>query len=330
MKFHTIIAVGLAALAGFSYAQQPAKPKGLVAVVQVSEKSKPGKLVVKGASGKDTFVYYDAGSEQDVQRNAAKMKLFFLLTPADLVEAEQSLGASDLEEAARQLAAVKEAYKGYLGLDRNPAERAAVLEIDCAVRRLAFAELKTLVGSFPHPEWLGAEDKGKLMAANILVKAVGGAALADVENEVKQLMDSGVGKTLNGSSYGWLQYAIAYATAAAITPEDLAGTIPADKEAAAHKAIDAYCRAAVSSHGRDMELPIDAMVRAQALLWAMPGVKEYAAKGASMDAGKWGEAPANFRDAVALAYMLKNIYGAGGEAIDAAAKLFFNTQAGKE
>ena len=79
-----------------------------------------------------------------------------------------------------------------------------------------------------------------------------------------------------------------------------------------------------------MELPIDAMVRAQALLWAMPGVKEYAAKGASMDAGKWGEAPANFRDAVALAYMLKNIYGAGGETIDAAAKLFFNTQAGKE
>lgn len=330
MKLRNILAVGLAALAGMSYAQEPAKQQGLVAVVQVSDKSKPSKLMVKGASGKDTFVYYDRGSEADVQRSAAKMKVFFLLTPADMVAAEQALNAGDLEDARAKLGAVKAKYKGFLGLDRNPAERAAVLEIDCAVRRLDFADLKSLLGSFPHPDWLSAEDKGKYMAAQILAKACTGTPLAEIEASAKELLDSGVGKTLNGDCYGWVRYALAYATAAAIPAEELAGTISEGNLAAANKAIDLYCQAGASSHGRDMELPVDAMSRAQALLWAMPGVKEYAAKGKDMDSRKWNDAPYNFRDAVALAYILKNVFGATGETIEAAAPLYFNTQAGKE
>lgn len=330
MKLRNILAVGLAALAGMSYAQEPAKQQGLVAVVQVSDKSKPSKLMVKGASGKDTFVYYDRGSEADVQRNAAKMKVFFLLTPEDMVAAEQALNAGDLEDARAKLGAVKAKYKGFLGLDRNPAERAAVLEIDCAVRQLDFAGLKSLLGSFPHPDWLSAEDKGKYMAAQILAKACTGTPLAEIEASAKELLDSGVGKTLNGDCYGWVRYALAYATAAAIPAEEIAGTISEGNLAAANKAIDLYCQAGASSHGRDMELPVDAMSRAQALLWAMPGVKEYAAKGKDMDSRKWNDAPYNFRDAVALAYILKNVFGATGETIEAAAPLYFNTQAGKE
>ncbi len=330
MKLRNILAVGLAALAGMSYAQEPAKQQGLVAVVQVSDKSKPTKLMVKGASGKDTFVYYDRGSEADVQRSAAKMKVFFLLTPEDMVAAEHALNAGDLEDARAKLGAVKAKYKGFLGLDRNPAERAAVLEIDCAVRQLDFAGLKSLLGAFPHPDWLSAEDKGKYMAAQILAKACTGTPLAEIEASAKELLDSGVGKTLNGDCYGWVRYALAYATAAAIPAEELAGTISEGNLAAANKAIDLYCQAGASSHGRDMELPVDAMSRAQALLWAMPGVKEYAAKGKDMDSRKWNDAPYNFRDAVALAYILKNVFGATGETIEAAAPLYFNTQAGKE
>ena len=330
MKLHNILAVGLAAVAGMSYAQEPAKEQGLVAVVQVSDKSKPAKLMVKGASGKDTFVYYDRGSEADVQRNASKMKVFFLQTPADLVAAEQALNAGDLADARAKLGAVKAKYKGFLGLDRNPAERATVLEIDCAVRQLDFAGLKTQLNTFPHPDWLGAEDRAKFIAAQLLAKACTGAPLAEVEASAKELLDSAVGKTLNGDCYGWVRYALAYATAAAIPAEELAGTISEGNLAAANAAIDLYCQAGASSHGRAMELPVDAMSRAQALLWAMPGVKDYAAKGKDMTAGKWNDAPYNFRDAVALAYILKNVFGASSETIDAAAPLYFNTQAGKE
>ncbi len=330
MKLRHLIVVGLAALAGFAGAQQPAKQQGLVAVVQVSDKSKPTKLLVKSAAGKDTFVYFDRGTEQDVQRKTSGLKLFFLQTPADLAEAERALTSRDFASARTQLAAVKSKYQSYLGLDRNPAERAAVLELECAVRQLDLAALKTLVSSFPHADWLSAEDKGKYMAASILAKAGAGAGAPEVEEEVKKLMGSAIGKTLNGDCYGWVQYAIGYSTAAAITAEELSGTVAEANLAAANKAIDAYCQAGISSHGGDMELPIDAMTRAQALLWAMPGVKEYAARGAAMDAAKWNGAPGNFRDAVALAYLLKNVFGTGGETIDAAAKFFFNTQAGKE
>lgn len=330
MKLRNIFVVGLAALAGLSQAQEPAKQEGLVAVVQVSDKSKPGKLKVKSASGKDKFVYYDAGSEQDVQRDASKMKLFFLLTPEDMVEAERALSAGDLSEAATKLAAVKEKYKGYLGLNRNPAERAALLEIECAVRRLDFNGLKVMAGGFPHAEWLSDMDKRKVMSARILAKGCTGAPLAEVEADIQALLsDAKTAPMVNGDCYGWLMFAKAHATAAAITADELAGTISEGNLATANAAIDLYCQAGASSHGRAMELPVEAMTRAQALLWAMPGVKDYAAKGA-MDAGKWGSAPANFRDAVALAYMLKNIFGASNETIETAAKLYFNTQAGKE
>lgn len=330
MKLRNIIVVGLAALAGFAGAQQPAAQQGLVAIVQVSEKSKPTKVLVKGAAGKDTFKYFDRSREEDVQRKTTGLKLFFLQTPVDMAEAERAFTARDLSAARTQLAAVKKKYNGYLGLDRNPAERAAVLELECAAAQLDFAGLKSLVSSFPHADWLSAEDKGKYMAASILAKSGTGAAVADVDAEVQKLMGSGVGKTLNGICYGWLKYAQAYATAAAIPAAEIDGSISEGNAATAHKAIDLYCQAASSSHGAAMELPVDAMKRAQALLWAMPGVKEYAAKAIPMDKKKWDGAPANFRDAVALAYIVKNIYGTTTPAIDAAAKLFFNTQAGKE
>lgn len=329
MKLHNIIAVGLAALAGFSYAQEPAKQQSLVAMV-ADNKGKAGKVQVKGASGKDTYVYYDKSREQDMQRKTSSLGLFFLQSPPDLVEAERSYNSRDLAAARTQLAAVKEKYKGYLGLDRNPAERAAVLEVECAVSQLDFAGLKTLVNSFPHKDWLGADDKIKLYAAEVLAKAGTGASAADVEADAKKILDSEGGKSLNGDCYGWLKYAVAYATAAAIPAAEIEATISEANVAAANKAIDAYCQAGVSSHGGTMELPIDAMTRAQALLWAMPGVKDCAAKAVPMTKDKWNAAPANFRDAVALAYMLKNVWGTSNPTIDAAAKLFFNTQATQE
>lgn len=329
MKLRNIIVVGLAALAGFAGAQQPAKQQGVVAIVQVSEKARPAKVLVKGAAGKDTFIYFDRTREEDVQRKTTGLKLFFLQTPADMAEAERSLTARDLTAARTQLAAVKAKYKNYLGLDRNPCERAALLELECAASQLDFNGLKTLYATFPHADWLSPEDKGTYLAAGILAKGTTGGTLADVESEVQKVMGSGVGKTISGSRYGWMKYAIGYATAASIPAAEIEGTISEANVAAANKAIDAYCQAGTASHGSEMELPIDAMTRAQALLWAMPGVKDYASKAGQMDRGKWDAAPANFRDAVALAYMLKNVFGATNATIDAAAKLYVNPQEGK-
>ena len=330
MKLHNMIVAALVALTGFAYAQQPAKTQGLVAVVQANEKAKPVKRMITRADGKDTYVFFDNSDETEKKGNAAKARLFFLQTPVDLAEAERSLNARDFAAARTQLGAVKTKYASFVGLDRNPSTRAAMLELECAVRQLDFAALKTLVGSFQHADWLSLEDRGKYMAAGILAKACTGAAADAVVADVDKLLAANAGKTLNGSCYGWLQYAIAYSTAAAIPAAEISGTISEANVAAAHSAIDAYCRAGVSSHGSAMELPADAMSRAQALLWAMPGVKEYAAKASPMDANKWNAAPANFRDAVALAYMLKNVFDTSNATVDEAAKYFFNTRAGKE
>ena len=107
------------------------------------------------------------------------------------------------------------------------------------------------------------------------------------------------------------------------------------------KAIDAYCIAGISSHGSQLELPVDALIRAQKLLWAMPEVQAEIKPMSKLMRDKPAQYPKdyvksqqNFQDAVGLAYMLIHVYGVKADAekypsIVEAAGLFVNTQKGK-
>ena len=77
-----------------------------------------------------------------------------------------------------------------------------------------------------------------------------------------------------------------------------------------------------------MEIPVDAMHRAFSILWAMPGVKEYMPKAKKMDKKTWDAAPCNFRDAVAMAFLLRNVYAPKlkDEAISTAVGFYYNDQ----
>jgi hypothetical protein len=89
----------------------------------------------------------------------------------------------------------------------------------------------------------------------------------------------------------------------------------------------------MSMHGSHKAVPADALSRALALLWAMPGVKEYAAKVTPpMDKTKWNPAPADFRDAAAMARYIKTMYpaanGAADPLVDKVDAYYFNAKAG--
>ncbi len=329
MKLFHVMTLGLAAAAGMAYAQQAAAPAQIKAYVQF-DKGKPTILAPKNANGKNLFVY--VAQDQEMQGNAAKCKLFFIQTPADLVAATKTLKDREFSAARKQLAAVKAKYAPWQGLPGDPSTQAALMELDAATRQMDWEGLKGLVASFPHPEWLDGLDQVRLEVARVLAGISDDPAAAPALQTAAETVLKNREKVLNSREYGALKYAVGCAQAAQIPAEELKGTISAGNVAKANLAIDTFCQAAMSSHGSDMEIPVAAMRRAQALLWAMPGVKSYANNSAKMDRKKWNDAPADFRDAVALAYLIKNVYDPDStdKSLDRAASLFFNTKGGKD
>ncbi len=335
MKSLNMLALGLAALAAapmVSQAQEAPKTK-LQGYIMLA-KGGAARLPVVKATGKDKFIFIH--KDQQMQMDVAKCNMFRLLTPADMGSALNSYRSGDLAEARKQLAAVKTKYAEYIGLPGNPSTEAALLELDCALRQLDWAGAKALLGSFPHPEYLGEAAKADLEVAKVLAAITDTPGGLDAQKEaVAAILKSEANKKIGLDGYGRLRYALARAYEAQVPAEQLAGTVTAEQAADLSKAVDNYCQAAISTHGATMEIPLDAMQRALRILWAMPGVKDFAAGGA-MDAQRWKAAPQDFKDAVALAYLLQNVYTADKAAtltqkalIDEAAKYYYNAEKDK-
>ncbi len=328
MKSLNMLALGLAAIAAVptaAYAQDAAPKTKLQAYVMIGKK--PMRVPVAQATGKGKFVFLQ--EDQQMQMDVDKCAMFLLVTPADLADAVNDYRANDLAVARKKFADIKGKYAEYIGLPGNPATEAALLELDCALRMLDWAAAKSLVSSFPHADYLSEEDRVKLSVAKIL-----GDIPGDLEAQtaaIKALLESPAGKKLGMEPYGWLRYALARACEAKV-PGD---AVTAAQAPALLKAVDNYCQAALSSHGTHMEIPLDAMQRAMRILWAMPGVKEYAAGGA-MDAARWNNAPVNFKDAVVLAQLLKTVYTQDSGAkleqkalVDELSKYYYNAEKDK-
>ncbi len=334
MKSLNMLALGLAALAAAPMAAQAQEaPKAkLQAYVMIGKGA--ARVPVVNATGKNQFIFIH--NDQQMQMDVAKCNMFKLVTPADLGEAISVYRAGDLAGARQKFAAIKAKYAEYLGLPGNPAAEAAMLELDCALRLLDWAGAKALAEGMAHPEYLSDEDKATLAVAKVLgniTDAPGG--LDSQRDAVAAILKGEDGKKIGLDGYGRLRYALARAYEAQVPAEQLAGTVTAEQAPDLIKAVDNYCQAALSTHGADMEIPLDAMQRALRLLWAQPGVKEYAAGGA-VDAARWKDAPVNFKDAAALAYLLKNVYTTDSAAtlsqkalVDEVAQYYYNAERDK-
>ncbi len=308
------LALGALAIAPLSSQAQEAPKTKLQAYVIMPGK-KPSRVPVVNATGKNKFIFMQ--EDQQMQMDVTKCDMFKLVTPADLGTALNDYRAGDLAGAREKFAAIKKKYAEYVGLPGNPSTEAALLELDCALRLLDWAGAKALADGFSHPEYMTEEDQATLAVAKVLGNIADAPGGLDKQKEaVAGILRSEAGKKIGLEGYGRLRYALARAYEAEVPAEQLAGTVTAEQAPDLIKAVDNYCQAALSTHGATMEIPLDAMQRAMRLLWAQPGVKDYAAGGTQMDKARWGAAPVNFKDAVVLAYLIKNVY-----TMDAAASL---------
>lgn len=336
MKSFKLIGFALAAFScmQFTAAQEAAATTKLSAVVQLPG-GKTEMLELERADGEGTFYYIDKGTAQLMTAMASTCKTFYIQTPNDMANALRDFYGNELAAARKGFAAVKKKYAAFAGLPGSPCTMAALHEITCAVRLLDVAGVKSLTAAFPGEKSLTGTDAARLAAARVVAlisdKPDSFAAIkAAVENLMK---DKKLSRELDSESYGWLRYALGRAAAAMVPAEQVQATIAEDKVKAASVAVDFYCEAIMSMHGSHKEMPADALNRSLALLWAMPGVQEYAGKvQLPMTKPVWNAAPANFRDAVAMAHYIKAIYPAPAEAPNALAdKLdayYFNMKKG--
>lgn len=292
----------------FRLLQPPAVAKGALRIVPVS----------------------NSGDAEPRDLTTKDFKVLMVMTPPELAEAQRTYAGGNLSSAKTQLAAVRSKYSNFAGLPDSPAVKAAGLELRCLARLQDWDGLGKAVEAFPHPRLQSSTDRAVLEAARLLSQVSDDVATAPARLKALDtlLADGAKMKRLNTTEYGWLKYAQGRALASGL-PTD---AIPEDKVQQASQAVDAFCESAVCYRGGDMELAADAMTRAFHLLWAMPGVKAYGLAAKKMDIKKWNDAPANFRDAVALANMLTTIFAPDTKdnAVQQAAGYFVNALEGKK
>lgn len=327
MKSLKYVGFALAAFTGvqFAAAQEGAKLKAYAALPGAGA----AQVEMVRSDGNGSFFYMQKGTDQLMSAKASTLKMFYIQTPADMANALRDYYGGDYAAARKDFAKVKKKYAAFAGLPGSPCTMAALHELTCAVRMADVAAAKSLSAELPGASVLTGSDAARLAAAKVVGMINDQPdSFAATKEAVEGVMKT-YNRNLDSESNGWLRYALARAAAAQVPAEQLQTTIAEDKVKAASVAVDFYCQSAMSMHGAQKTLPLDALNRAMSLLWAMPGVKEYAAQAPKpMDKLGWQKAPADFREAVAMARYIKTMFGVPNELADQLDVYYFNAKKG--
>lgn len=339
MNLRNIVTLALSAvvLGSFAAEAQDKKPTLTARAAKKGKEDSYGNIAILSSHKPGVYTYQkDADTTPEVNIEKT-FSTFYVMTPPALVEALRLYAAEDFEAARKSLNSVRKQLANWRGLPEGPFLRAYRAELQCAVRQFDFAGAAAVVGEFPSDveKILTPQDKVMGNAVKLLAAATrsGGYDPAKIEENVNNIITK-QGKAVTPTVYGWLHFAIGAAYQSTIPADQISSnSISEENKMKASKAIDAYCIAGISSHGAEMQLPLEALKRAQLLLWSMPGVQKEVAAFKQPTPSKFKKASQNFQDAVSLAYMLQNVYGVEADAsspIAKAAKLFQNTQVKKK
>lgn len=330
MKLLNIIGFAAAALScvPFVGAQEADGKAKVRAYVHLAKQSRPALMELTSANGKNKFRFIVPRSgDQQMEATVGSCSLFLIQTPAELAEAINEYREGDLAACRKHLAQCKKKYAHYMGLPGNPSAIAAVYELKAAVRQMDWAAAGALAAEFPADDpAVSSYDKAMARVAGVMgaIGEKGGdPAAVDALLADKELL-----KHVNAEVYGWLNYAKARALEGKVPADQIKGGLSGDAAKTAAQAVDAHCRCVVSHHGISPELPLDSLRRSLPLLWAMPGVQEYSKRvHTPVDAKGWNGAPSDFRDAVAMAQLLKTVYDPDtkNELVDKLARFHYNS-----
>lgn len=312
MKLFKNIGFALAAFSCLQFAEAQQSPK-LNAYVMIG-KSKPAMLTLERGDGNGSFYYLQKGTDQMMSAKASTCRMFYIQTPADMANALRDYYGGDHAAARQDFAKIKKKYAAFAGLPGSPCTLAALYELTCAVRMLDIEAVKALSGAIPGESALTGAEAARADAAKVVGMITDQPDSFEAIKEAVAATQKKHGRNLDTESLGWLRYALARGAAAQVPADQLQAGIAEDQAQNASVAVDYYCQAVMCMHGAQKSVPADALNRAMTILWAMPGVKDYASKVSKpVDKAGWNDAPANFREAVAMARYIKTMYPATGD-----------------
>ncbi len=328
MNTFKILAVAVVALSSSALVQGASK---LEAAVQLS-KGKPAMIVIDKANGKGKFIYMNRQTEAPVEVRVASCKTFQIQTPADLVRAVTAYRAGDIKGARKMLSSVKKKYASFVGLPGNPSSEAAELELMCAICMADWESVASLSASYPGVSSLNDMQKATLEVAKLLGKISDDPATSDAQIAAAKALQKEQKANLSLASYGMLEYAIGRAYGAKLPASLLRNNrLPDPSRADGVLAADAYCQAAMAQRGANMGFTSEALTRAAKVVWAMPGNRAYVEELGStkMDRATWMASPADFREAVSIAFILTNVINpdSTNDEMKRIAAYYFNAQA---
>lgn len=341
MKVLNVMTLALAAFSGLAVAQDAPAAPATKLIVSVMNNKRWVAIPSLKAQGKNLVFINPQTTEPAVMPVRAP---YLIHTPKELDSAFVDYRGGDLAGAMKQFEQVRNKYAEYRELDGNPSLRAAMAELDCAMRLQNWAHLAQVGDAIAAKTYgeLTARQIATVQAARYVAQAMAGSAdaakakglydaIAKQQSKYAALNNTGTVENIGLRPYSWYCYCLARLSEAQIPQDQLAGTIAAATLPVANEAIDRYCQAAVALHGVAPELAGDATMRALKLLNAMPGVKEYtktASAAGQMDAATWNKAPNDFKDAVAMAHLIKTVYAPEVKdgLVDSLSALYFKPQ----
>lgn len=343
MKTLNLMSLALVAFGSFVGAQEPAPKEETRLNVSVFE-NKRWRTYPASGSNKDGILYDDHGTMKQRRLKSPYM----VQSPKDLGEGFDLYYGGDLKAAVKKFAKVRKDYAGFRYVRGNPAIRATLCELDCAMRLQDWKRAETLAAAIERKVYGAATadeirtaEAAKAVAGFLQIDAADKEKLAQACEQLSQsilqyaALESGKGKAakINLRAYGWYCYGLARLTEEQIPAAEIQGGLSKENAAAASRAVDRYCQFVVCSHGGSPELEKDALLRAVHLLNAMPGVADFLNSSAALgklDAKRWSNAPADFKEAVALAHLILTVYDTEcqDEVVTRLAPRFFNAQKG--
>lgn len=170
MKAYNIVALALAAIGfvGIAVAQEKGGNAAQVKAYVQFDKGKPMNIALVPKQDGTKFFFINKETEQMMGGDVTKCDLFYIQTPADLAAATKTFKGGDFDAARKQLGTCKDKYKAYVGLPGNPTTKAAVMELECAIRQMKWEDVKSLVASFPNPGALEYNDKALYEVAKVM------------------------------------------------------------------------------------------------------------------------------------------------------------------
>lgn len=288
-RFPILLMAGALSLSGLAFGQAADPQPSIKTRAKSSALPSGGYTDIFVVGGNRGTILYKLNPVQvdAMQLPYSQFDCFYMMEPPEYLSALESYQNDKLQEARAKFAAFKDKYKAIVAVPDNYVQKAAFLELDCAIDMQDWPGVASLFSSFPKQATPPTEMITVLEAVEPLSK---------LESKAwDEIISSSTALQKQKNKWSLKDQArISYAKGVALAAKG-----------ETQQALDELARTIVSEHGAYSPLASAAILRSVDILAADPKAAEFIKQ--HPDKGAFNLAPQALRDAAAFVYLHKNV-----------------------